>query len=70
MNIIIEYQEWFHVYIFTLCIEDTKCTYYMVFCIGIAPITHYTHVLNKISNTQGGSPNVSKATFRTLRNCS
>ena len=26
--------------------------------IGVAPITQYTHVRNKKSNTQGSSPNV------------
>ena len=38
--------------------------------IGVAPITQYTHVRNKNSNTQGSSPNVVKVVFHTLRNCS
>ena len=38
--------------------------------IGIAPITQYTHMRNKNSNTQGSSPNVVKVIFHTLRNCS
>ena len=38
--------------------------------ISVAPITQYTHVRNKNSNTQGSSPYVVKVLFHTLRNCS
>ena len=38
--------------------------------IGAAPITQYTHVRNKNSNTRGSSPNVVKVIFHTSRNCS
>ena len=38
--------------------------------VGVAPITHYTHLPNKNSNTQGSSPYVVKVIFHTLRNCS
>ena len=38
-------------------------------CIGVAPITQYTHMGNN-SNIQGNSPNVVKGIFHTLRNCS
>ena len=36
--------------------------------IGVFPITQYTHMRNKNSNTQGSSPNVVKEIFHTL-NC-
>ena len=39
-------------------------------CIGVAPISQYTHVRNKKSNTQGNSPNVVKVISHTKRNCS
>ena len=35
--------------------------------IGVAPITQYTHMRNKTSNIQGGSPNVIKVIFHTLK---
>ena len=38
--------------------------------IGLAPITQYTHVCIKNSNTQGSSTNVVKVIFDTTRNCS
>ena len=38
--------------------------------VGVAPITQYTHVRKKKSNTQGSSPYVVKVIFNTLRNCS
>ena len=31
-----------------------------VLCTGVAPITQYTYLRNKNSNTQGSSPNVVK----------
>ena len=36
----------------------------------VEPITQYTHVRYKNSNTQGSSPNVINVIFYTLRNCS
>ena len=38
--------------------------------IGVAPITHSTHMRNKNSNIQGRSPNVEKVIFHAIRNCS
>ena len=38
--------------------------------IGVAPITQYTHMRNKNSNIQGGSLNVIKVIFHTIRYCS
>ena len=42
----------------------------IVFHIGVAPITQYTHVRNKTSNIQGSQPNVVEVIFHTIRNCS
>ena len=36
--------------------------------ISVVPITQYTHVCNKNSNTQGNSPRVVKEIFHTLTN--
>ena len=38
--------------------------------ISVAPITQFTHMRNKNSNTQESSPYVVKVIFHTLRNCS
>ena len=38
--------------------------------IGVAPITHVTHVRDKNSNIQGRSLNVIKVIFHTIRDCS
>ena len=38
--------------------------------IGVAPITHYTHMRKKNRNTHGSSPNVVKVIFHAIRNCS
>ena len=40
------------------------------FIIGLAPITQYTHVRDKNSNTQGSSRNVVEVISHTTRNCS
>ena len=38
---------------------NVTMTYHrLTYIIGVAPITQYTHVRNKNSNTQGSSPNV------------
>ena len=37
---------------------------------GVAPITQYTHMRKKNSNTQGGSPYVVKMSFHILMNSS
>ena len=38
--------------------------------LGVAPITQFTHLHNKNSNTQGSSSKVVKVIFHTKRNCS
>ena len=38
-----------------------------VFFIVVEPITQYTHVRNKISNTQGSSPNMVECDFPYLK---
>ena len=40
---------------------------YLCINIGVAPITMYTHVRNKTSNTQESSPNVVKSDFPYLK---
>ena len=40
---------------------------YKCVLIGVGPITQYTHVCNKNSNTQGSSPNVVEVIFQTFK---
>ena len=56
-----------------VCDDGIYLSYLLTVCtiiIGVAPITHYTHVCHKNCNTQGSSPNLVKVFFHTLRNCS
>ena len=50
--------------------SGNQCSNNTLYTICIAPITQYTHVYNKNSNTQGSSPHVVKVIFLTLRNSS
>ena len=53
-------------------VKEVSILHFACLCthIGVAPIYQYTHVRNKISNTQWSSPNVVKVISQTKRNCS
>ena len=54
---------------FLMARPSAVCNLFFSFsiCIGVAPITQYTHVRNKNSNTQGSSPNEVRVIFPYLK---
>ena len=68
---IIKFQAWAHSNVhLQYLLKDPLHQRVLISIIGAAPITKFTHVRNKNSNTQGSSPNVVNVISHTTRNCS